>query len=1063
MRLLTALLFAGTLLLAYQTPAIAQAINGSVASVVREAFVVREFEGIELPQATVRAVHVGRKGFLWVGTREGLVQYKSGEQTIWRQSTDGIQGLPSGVVNTIYEDSEGTIWAGTARGIAKLPVGANDFEIVIQSQTTEAKQLDIHEIIKSDNQLIAVSASGVLLRINDSEATPIAGIENLQDEQFTAAAWLEETFFVGAVSGMIYRLEMVNDRFEIRGSLQSPGPVIHMDAGEDSLVWLDRDEGMMWSNANLNDSPGNANPLVNDAQGYYRALTAESPDSAWFAAGPSIIRQKNGVSDVVRLPGRGNEVRSITVDQVGNIWIGTYYGLFYALDTDFTVLETASAYDSGVMLSVAANADTLFIGGQNLWSGSFDSQEFEELSVTVPGINKSSLRIDPQAVGQSPTTALAASEKNLLVGYMVGGMDVVDLDSGNVTNVITAPAGESFANVGVSSFAAVDKNTWLGSFYRYGLAEIRVDNTSDGPPDVQFTKVSDQTALIGVYRLSDTQYIAINTHEIFVFERTADGSYRTSALTPGAEGIVFAVEPDGDGGIFLGVEGVGVRHLSEEMLAQGRYQPTTIPIIEQYLEGRTSWHLMLDSDKTLWVTTNHGVYTFDLEKQELLAHVTYSDGLPNNEFDYGPNARLITPNGDRIFVSAKVPVVFSQPVRNNSEKLNLFWTDFSVNGQVLPQDRISGDGTAAALEVDFRDVSTGTLRLDYGYYDHVRSSELSYATRSGDEEQWELQRTPSIVMTRRQSWGKVAMEVAMIDTNGEVASEPLSVTVNIDPPFYIFWIFDIRSAAPPVLVMLTALALMQRRHRRRQQSIVNDAKRKREIYEAEMRGRVSEKEILLRELHHRVGNILTSFSSNVRAMQRSATQTETRDSLAHLNARLKVQSAVHRLLQRSDRTDINVGTMIRRVSYGVRDLAKTKDPRPIQFQLEDVFMTYSKAHYIGLIVNELVTNTYKHAGESTSPVLASITLSLSAEKNSLMFHYRDYGAGVPDTSLVEASAKKRYSELKGLGQVIGLARELNAVSRLYNDNGLHFEFNMQFAGDQLSEPLRDTESISTLM
>ena len=61
------------------------------------------------------------------------MQYKAGSQRVWSQTTDGVSGLPYGMINTLYEDPQGSIWVGTARGVAVKHSERDDFEVVIQS------------------------------------------------------------------------------------------------------------------------------------------------------------------------------------------------------------------------------------------------------------------------------------------------------------------------------------------------------------------------------------------------------------------------------------------------------------------------------------------------------------------------------------------------------------------------------------------------------------------------------------------------------------------------------------------------------------------------------------------------------------------------------------------------------------------------------------------------------------------------------------------------------------------------------------------------------------------
>ena len=120
------------------------------------------------------------------------------------------------------------------------------------------------------------------------------------------------------------------------------------------------------------------------------------------------------------------------------------------------------------------------------------------------------------------------------------------------------------------------------------------------------------------------------------------------------------------------------------------------------------------------------------------------------------------------------------------------------------------------------------------------------------------------------------------------------------------------------------------------------------------------------------------------------------------------------------------------------DFLGARDARPVQLQRDDVYMTYSKAQYLGLIANELITNSYKHGTASRGPHLATLKLKRQSNGNTLL-HYEDYGPGPSDEAVMEALAPGRPSE-GGLSQVVALARELKGKPQISNRDGLCFSF-----------------------
>ena len=1047
---LTAQLFTGLCTVVWLVFSLPIQAQSDITTVTREAFAIRKFEDIELPQSSVRAVHVCKEGYLWAGTREGLVQYKSGQQTIWEQTTDGVNGLPSGTINSIFEDDEGNIWVGTARGVAVWAIDDEGFRVVVQSKSGDDRQLNIMDVVPVGDQLIAVSASGELLRVTTAGATyldysPAPGndIPPLHNFNPTAATSRGDELIVSTSDNGIFRIRLEAESYESMDVLLAGAPIIDVEADGDSLTFIDRNEGLGSLRISSGEVLEYTSPVIAESQGYYRALNADSSRQAWFGSGPNVIRKRGNDVDLVRLPTRGDEIRSITQDRAGNTWIGSYYGLFYAIDTDFESLRAGNTGDVGLISTAASVGDELFLGGENLWRGKTDADSF-----TASKRNHEATMASPQELfargvneSQQPVSAMASDGRHLVVGYFDDGVDVTDLETGQSTSITELEdSNPNFPSFGVSGIVEVAPDRWLMSVYLQGLYEINVVAGNQTAPGVSIRKVSTGQRLIGLYTLSDDTHLAIAEDGVLVI-RVRGGALDIRTMSGTPQGIVFAVEPDGYGGAYIGVESAGVFHLPRETIENGRYQPEPIPILQEHLENRTVWHLLLDDSDILWATTNSGVYVFDLPRQRLLSHVTYIDGLPSDEFEYGPNASMKLPNGDKLFVSTRGPVIFDQPPVTRDKQIALSWSDITSNGNSIMSELDLSDSNTGTIEIPFSAINEGAVIFEYGYDDHVKALNAEYAFSVDDGKTWVRSGGPRLVMAGIPNWGLTLAQFVMRDSSGQIISEPLKLAVNVLPPWYMFWRIDMRIALPLLLLIFGAIFAIQRTAQRRQQKAIAEAERRRELFEAEMRGRLSEKEILLREIHHRVGNILSNFASNVRIMKRQAQTDETKDTLEHLNARIKVQSAVHMLLQRSDSTAINVANMIRQVSAGARDFMDRGRNELVICELDDVYMTYSKAQYLGLIVNELLTNSYKHAGTSNEGVLARVSLQLNAAGGAI-FYYRDYGRGVSEEDIELALNSDRRGPSGGFAQVVAMAKELKGQPEIWSEDGTHFSFSI---------------------
>lgn len=202
--------------------------------------------------------------------------------------------------------------------------------------------------------------------------------------------------------------------------------------------------------------------------------------------------------------------------------------------------------------------------------------------------------------------------------------------------------------------------------------------------------------------------------------------------------------------------------------------------------------------------------------------------------------------------------------------------------------------------------------------------------------------------------------------------------------------------------------------------------------EARLRQTLSEKELLVKEVHHRVKNNLQVISSLL-SMQIDLLEDE--DSIQALREsqhRISSMALIHERLYSHGKID-NVDfaeyteTLVQELfhSYGkqAQNIYKSLDLAPVPLNIE-------KAIPCGLILNELVTNALKHAFPSGRGTLNVILKSTSRERLSLCVS--DSGIGLPE------DLNLRESKSLGLPLVEVLARQLGGVLHVQSKPGATF-------------------------
>lgn len=172
----------------------------------------------------------------------------------------------------------------------------------------------------------------------------------------------------------------------------------------------------------------------------------------------------------------------------------------------------------------------------------------------------------------------------------------------------------------------------------------------------------------------------------------------------------------------------------------------------------------------------------------------------------------------------------------------------------------------------------------------------------------------------------------------------------------------------------------------------------RDLTEKSLQESLHQKDTLLREVHHRVKNNLQLILSLVR-LQRSQETNSIKDKLSYdgfthgLEGRLAAMSEVHEMLYADiDVSEIQLDQFIPRVSRVIRSIYGRLDP---VFHLEPVALPLEQAIPVGLIVNEFLTNAYRHGGAPSNSVQAQPEIYLARHGNTITLKVRDFGPGLP--------------------------------------------------------------------
>lgn len=198
---------------------------------------------------------------------------------------------------------------------------------------------------------------------------------------------------------------------------------------------------------------------------------------------------------------------------------------------------------------------------------------------------------------------------------------------------------------------------------------------------------------------------------------------------------------------------------------------------------------------------------------------------------------------------------------------------------------------------------------------------------------------------------------------------------------------------------------------------VEDRARETEI---ELRHSLNEKVILLKEVHHRVKNNLQVIISLIRLQ---ADTLGNKASAAHLNSilsRIRSIAFVHELLYRSqDLGRIDFEEYIRKFTISLIDMYGGSSQRiELKIDVKDILIGVDLAVPCGIIINELVTNSMKHAFNDNSK--GTISIAMKSENGKYILTVSDSGTSDPE------NLKLKNPASLGMYLVTSLAEQLEA-------------------------------------
>ena len=959
-----------------------------------------------LLQLNIKGLTQDKQGYIWAGTEDGLHRFNAYKFNQFIHNPKDSSSIKDDHIRDLKAINDTLFIATNTEGVIGYQFSSNRFFNLYNSKNKET-QFGYRVFKVSNEKVIFATKNYVILYSQSSKKStyirlPKSKKENIAFDFFKID---EENILLATSNSGILNLNL--------SSLKITS--VYNKINNTSAVYKNNEEIFIGTSLGVKILDATKNIYNTDIKGLIRCFYKK--DNDLYVGTKTGLYKYNLLSKkttAIILKNTHNNktifpinIINITSDNKGNIWFGTEgEGLFHYSKYQKKFKTTTIKLDQFPNAKKISSFNFFKNQDSLLWIAS-------GLGIIKYNNKSNKFKLYNKAKGNLAYTIKEDHNKTIWAGGFGSGLLKYNETKDNFKQFLPDKNNiDGIKDDEVIEIIPVDKNTlwiatWTAGIFKFDINTEKFSSILINDKQLNRARISFIDSKKNIWLGSDEGLYKVSKNKTVHYTSELIESEKIS------NNRIFAIKEDSKGNYWIGTAS-GLTKIDKN-------KKTTLYYKQQGLPNDFIYSINIDKKDNIWVSTNYGVSVLDITKNTF-KNYTDKDGLQNIEFngkagfqDKKGNFYFGGINGINIFNPATINENPNQP-KVYIESVELF-------NKPLKKNKFLKN------KLTFKS-SENVLTFNYTALNYLNPEKVLYQYKmEGFDDQWRLSTKDRATTYTNLNPGDYVFKVKATNDVGIWNSTPSILNIKITPP----WYSQIWFRSLVILTLLFSITLLYfyqinklKKDKIKLEKIV--AKRTHELIEkngslekAYVLAKKQKENIsfLMKEMNHRVRNNLQIISSLLNIQVNSTKNIETKEILNIAKNRILSIAHIQSVLN-TDAQNIDLGNFIKEICEKItHTLSSNNNLKFKQVYNIDSIEKYSNENLslIGLILNELITNTHKYAFKENKE---GNVLTISCKKNvdSIEIEVSDNGVGYTSKNIKSSSL--------GLELVREMSSQLNA-------------------------------------